>query len=281
MIKITNSLDEFKKEAAKIKEGINIDSILNLEFPFIEPENNFFLMNIPYYDKEKPNNLLVIGKKEILLYSGINFGNYTKNYKKILSKKYGESTVMIILLIKQILKSYSQKFEVIREKMNQLDLNPMLDDIESSGRDLRRLTDRLEELMQIIILIKEREIGYFDHSLLSFDYDMLNIECRYWLERCRSHIYRISSLRTKSEMKSNKQLNDTMHRLTIIITFLTIVSIVVSVPGTVGAIFGIPALSEAYFQNYVGALIAVLISVTLISMLLGYLYWNSLDLKKR
>ena len=64
-------------------------------------------------------------------------------------------------------------------------------------------------------------------------------------------------------------------------TFLTIVSIVVNVPGTVGAIFGIPALSDAYFNFHTQGLIITLILTTILSMLLGYLYWRSLKLTKR
>jgi Mg2+ and Co2+ transporter CorA len=91
-------------------------------------------------------------------------------------------------------------------------------------------------------------------------------------------MYRIASLRTKAEMKSSSDLNSTMKRLTVIMTFLTIVSIVVSVPGTIGAILGIPALSNAYFENYTTTLVWVLIGLTLLSILLGYLYWKSLKM---
>src|SRR3989344_9063623 len=163
--------------------------------------------------------------------------------------------------------------------MDKLDVNPIIDEIENSGRDLRRLTDKLEGLVETIIVIKEREIKEFDMAMISFDYDILNTEVRYLLERCRSHIYRISSLRTKSEMKSNKQLNDTMSRLTVIMTFLSLASIVVSVPGTIGAIFGIPALSDTYFKPHTNLLVLILIIATLLSIVLGYLYWKSLGLR--
>jgi Mg2+ and Co2+ transporter CorA len=80
-------------------------------------------------------------------------------------------------------------------------------------------------------------------------------------------------------MQSNKELNATMGRLTVIMTFLTIVSIVVSVPGTVGAIFGIPALSDAYFRPHTLLLVLVLIMTTLLSIVLGFAYWKSLNLR--
>ena len=144
---------------------------------------------------------------------------------------------------------------------------------------MRRLTDKIESLVELIIVLKQREIKQFDVSLVVFDYEILATEARYWLERCRSHIYRIASLRTKSEMQSNKELNDTMKKLTVIMTFLMIVSIVVNVPGTIGAIFGIPALSEAFFSAHVGGLVLTLILTTLLSVILGYIYWRSLRLR--
>ena len=79
-------------------------------------------------------------------------------------------------------------------------------------------------------------------------------------------------------MNSNRELNTTITRLTVIMTFLTIVSIVVNVPGTIGAIFGIPALSDAYFHNHTQSLILALIATTFLSIFLGYFYWKSLKL---
>jgi hypothetical protein len=70
-----------------------------------------------------------------------------------------------------------------------------------------------------------------------------------------------------------------MKKLTMIMTFLTIASIVVNVPGTIGAIFGIPALSNAYFENHTTFLLITLISTTTLSIVLGWSYWKYLGLK--
>lgn len=278
MIKIFEDLEEFKKEVLSEK-NIDIESVVKIDSPFLENEDDFTLINLPSYNSESQKNFIFSTSEKTFVYSKINYGNYEKKYRKVLGKKNGESSVIIFLTLKNILKNYSQEFEKIREVMNELDLDPLLDAIEESGRALRKLTDRMEGLVQIVILLKETEIERFNTSLLSFDHEMLNIEARYWLERCRSHVYRVSSLRTKSEMKSNKQLNDTMSRLTVIMTFLTIVSIVVNVPGTVGAIFGIPALSDAYFETHTIGLVITLVLTTLLSVLLGVIYWKRLGLK--
>ena len=281
MIKFFTSIQDFKKEASSIGEITNVDKILELDFPFLDKQQKYALLNIPIYHDGQQQNLVLLSKKLVLVYSDFTFKSYEKHFKDVLKKPYGESTVISFLILKQVLKNYSREFERIRAKMNILDLDPVLGEIENSGRELRRLTDRCEELVQMIIILKERDIKEFSTQLISFDYEILSAEARYWLERCRSHLYRIASLRTKSEMRSNRELNSTMHRLTIIITVLTITSIVVSVPGTIGAIFGIPALSDAYFKPHTSLLVLILIASTLLSVVLGYLYWKSLNLHSR
>ena len=237
------------------------------------------ILYFPLYLEKNGKCLVLISKKNVMVYSGINFNHYDKEQKALLSKQNGESTVTTFLMLKSIIKNYSEQFQKIRYRMNELDMNPLLDQVEESGRELRRLTDRLEGLVELIIVLKQSEIKQFNTQLVNFDYEVLMTEARYWLERCRSHIYRIASLRTKSEMQSNRELNDTMSRLTVIMTFLTIISIVVSVPGTIGAIFGIPALSDAYFKMHTNALLIVLVFATLMSVFLGLIYWKSLGLK--
>ncbi len=279
MIKFFNNLKEFKKEVLSLNLEIELDAIIDLDFTFFEIHDKYTLLNISDYDPVNPKNILLISKKHILVYSNKNFNNYKKNFKNIIKKPYGETSVIILLLLKNILKNYSREFQKIREGMNSLEFDPVIEKVEKFGRELRRLTDRFEELVQLIITLKERDIKEFNTSLIMFDYDILNAEARYWLERCRSHIYRIASLRTKSEMKSNRELNSTITRLTVIMTFLSIVGIVVSVPGTIGAVFGIPALSDAYFQPHTTTLVLVLILSTVITIILGYWYWKSLNLK--
>lgn len=279
MIKFFKTLDEFKKEVDSLNLSVNFEKVTNIDFTFFEHGEEFILIYVPDYDTFNPENLLLVHKKDVYIYTTKNFNHYEKSFGLVLKKPFGESTVSILLLLKGILKNYSQEFDKIRQDLSELEIDPHLEKIEESGRRLRRLTDRFEELVQLIIILKEREIKEFNTSYIKFDYDMLNAEGRYWLERCRSHTYRISSLRTKSEMKSNRELNATMGRLTIIMTFLTIISIVINVPATLGAIFGIPAFSDAYFRNNIPLMVWTLIISTILSIFLGYIYWRSLKLK--
>lgn len=279
VIKIVGDIAELKKEISESKIEIDVERIVKIDLPFLDNQENFTLISFHTYENENPHRLIFVTGNKSIVYSPTAIKT-EKKFDKVMKRKNGESTVMIYGILRSVLRNYSQEFLRIREIMNALDLDPVLDDIETAGRDLRKLTDRLEGLMQIIIELKEAEVDCFNVELVSVDYEILNAEARYWLERCRSHVYRIASLRTKSEMRSNRELNDTMKKLTVIMTFLTIVSIVVNVPGTIGAIFGIPALSEAYFGQHVTFLIITLIFTTILSVLLGFVYWKSLNLKR-
>jgi Mg2+ and Co2+ transporter CorA len=274
---LCESLDDFVKRAREKGASVSIERVTNLDYPFLDNEEHFTLISIPSYHEQK-QNLLFLGA-ETFAFSKIPFGQFETKFKQLLKKKHGESTAITLVVLRAILKNYSQEFEKIRGALNSLDVNPILDDIEDNGRALRRLTDRLEGLVQIIIELKEKDLEEFNPALVPFEYDSLHTESRYWLERCRSHMYRIASLRTKSEMKANKELNDTMKKLTVITTVLNIAAIVVNVPGTVGAIFGIPALSEAYFSGHTSTLVIVLILMTSLSVVFGFIYWKSLRLK--
>ena len=279
MIKLAENLEELKKELTEINKEAEIDKILGIDLPFMESQNDFTVMNIPSYGGENQSNFIFIADNKVLLYTPFNSKKHDKKLEKLLTRKKGESTISIFVLLRSILKNYSHEFIRIRDVMNSLESDPILDSIEKTGSQLRKLTDRIEGLFQIVIELKEEDIKCFNVSLIDFEYEIFTTETRYWLERCRSHIYRIASLRTKSEMRSNRELNDTMKKLTVIMTFLTIASIVVNVPGTVGAIFGIPALSNAYFESHTIMLIITLVITTVLSILLGYLYWKSLKLR--
>ncbi|MEK6898926.1 MAG: hypothetical protein AABW79_02400 [Nanoarchaeota archaeon] len=278
-MKFSSSIEDFEKEVKKIVEEDDLKQMFAIDFPFFEKHPKFTLISVPLYSNEMKRVAMLLSKKEVYVCAPSMPLIDKKRYGDIMKEQFGESTVTAVFVLKSILKDYARELIRLREVMNQLDIEPVLEDIEDSGRALRKLTDRCEELVRLIIDLKEYEINEFDPTLISFDYELLNTEARYLLERCRSHVYRISSLRTKFEMRSNRELNDTMHRLTVIVTFLTIISIVVSVPGTIGAIFGIPALSDAYFEGNAFILVLSLVALTLLSVALGFLYWKSLGLK--
>ncbi len=104
MIKITENLDELKREIASLNKDIEIDRIVNIDLPFIESQKEFTVINIPSYGGEKNNNIIFIIEKKVFVYTSINLKKFERKFEKIIKKKNGESTVSIFMLLKSILK---------------------------------------------------------------------------------------------------------------------------------------------------------------------------------
>ena len=188
MIHSFTNLEKLKKALASAKIQRDIDSVLKLELPFFDYQDKVSILYFPTYHEIEGKCLIVISKKNIFIYAPTNLINHRKNYKPLSVKPHGESTIITFLMLKFVLKNYSEQFQKIRDRMNELETNPVLDSVEDSGRALRRLTDKMESFVELIIILKQREIKQFDTDLVGFDYEVLSTEARYWLERCRSHI---------------------------------------------------------------------------------------------
>jgi hypothetical protein len=158
MIKIIEEITELEKELKELGIEFDLNEITKITLPFIDAYEKFTLINLPSYTNGESQNMLIITRENTLLFSTAKKTiKIEKKFEKIAKKKHGESTVAIYLILKSILKNYSTEFIRIREVMNRLDLDPILDTIEEIGRDLRRLTDRIECLYEIVIELKEKK----------------------------------------------------------------------------------------------------------------------------
>src|SRR3989344_1080789 len=142
MIKNIENIEELKEEISRLKKEVDINQILAIDTPFIDSHSDFAVINIPSYGHQG-HNLIFMADDKILMFSS---GN-----GKEMNKKFGRSTISIFMLLRAVLKNYSHEFVRIREVMNTLEMDPVLDSIEDTGRILRKLTDRMEGLFQIII----------------------------------------------------------------------------------------------------------------------------------
>ena len=279
MHKILTDFNEFDKEIKQLGLKLNVEDLTFLDYNFLQIHENFTIINIRDYTQD-PNNIIILTNDWTIAYSKNHaILDKLKQFNSIIKKKYGESTAITFLLLDSVLSNYKLEFEDIRKRLVQLEQTLEIDKIEEEARVLRKLIDRLEDFGDILIKLGERKLEEFNNKLIDYDYSILAAESKYWLERCRSNMYRIASLRTKCDIKSNSDLNARITKLTVIMTFLTIVSIVIAIPATIGAIFGIPALSNAYFEGHNALLITTIIIFTLVSVVLGFIYWKSLKLR--
>src|SRR3990172_2721710 len=166
MIEVFGTIDGLEGALASKKIERDVDSLLKLDLPFYDYEDRVSVSYFPMYPDNRERCLVFITKKDVLVYSSISLNNYERKYKTILKKPRSESTIITFLVLKAVLKNYSEQFQKIRDRINELEMQPVLDKIEDSGRALRRLTDKIESLVELIIVLKQREIKQFDVSLV-------------------------------------------------------------------------------------------------------------------
>ena len=166
MVVVCENIEEIANEIKKTHSDIELDKIISLDFPFLNNEQEFTLISIPSYGELKHN--FIYASKKIFVLSIAKVSGFENNFKQIINKKYGKSTVAILLVLKSVLRNYAHEFERIREVMNRLEVDPRIDIIEDKGRELRKLTDRMEGLLQMILELKEREIKSFDTALSDY-----------------------------------------------------------------------------------------------------------------
>jgi Mg2+ and Co2+ transporter CorA len=84
----------------------------------------------------------------------------------------------------------------------------------------------------------------------------------------------ISIARNKCEVKYSKDLNRSIERLTYIMAYLTIITVVISVPNTVATIYGIAPFAVAVEPWLIWLLI---VATTAVSIVVSYYFirkWN-------
>ena len=144
----TSDFEGFKKRAKELGFEQNINQLLKLDLFFFEQYDKFVLINIKDYDEE-PNNFLILSKDNTLIFTStpINEKELTL-YKNTIKKEYGVSTVLTLVVLKQILKNYASEFEKIKNEINEVENRLNFNSVEGVGRKLRKLTDRFEDILE-------------------------------------------------------------------------------------------------------------------------------------
>lgn len=258
--------------AAK-KAGVDVDlnDLLRLDITFIEPYSDYVVMNVRDYGSI-PNNMLVLTEKKSFLYSDKKFTDrYLNMYKQALRKKHGKSTVLTFLALNEVLKSYSDEFSKIDKQIDRFGVNSSLDKIEETANDLRGFADRLEDFVNLLISLEDRKIDFIYTKLLAYDFDILLAKSRHLLDRSRNHLWELRDIREEMDVKVTRKLNKSIEKLTLIMAFLTVVSVAISIPNTIGTFYGIPSLSAMVDSWF---MLATLVVSIVVALWWGKHYWD-------
>lgn len=272
MITSFTNFDEFAVAAQNIGVRADLKALLGLDMIFLESYRRYVVLNVKDYG-EQPDNLLVLSRDENLAFSAKppTKTDY-KMFKYTLAKKFGESTVLALLVLRRVLRNYEARFKEVDSQIDSFGPNSSLDELEEITVFLRKFTDRVEDFVNLLIQLEDRKIKEVNPNYVSYDYDVLLARARYLLDRCRNHLQELRDIRSEIDVKTTRQLHATMQKLTVIMVFLTVVTVAISVPNTVATILGIPTLADLVQTDVV--LNTLLVSI-LLAAVWGVYYWKT------
>jgi Mg2+ and Co2+ transporter CorA len=270
-IRSFTSFQEFEEAAKGIGVDVDLNALLRLDITFIEPYPNYVVINLRDYGNI-PNNMLVLTPKASLLYSDKQFTDRDYSiYKQALRRKYGEATVLSFLALSEVLKSYSAKFSEIDKQIDRFGVNSSLEKIEETARELRMFADRMEDFVNLLISLEDRKVDFIHTKVLAYDFDVLLAKSRHLLDRSRNHLWELRDIREEMDVKITRKLNKNIEKLTVIMAFLTVVSVAISIPNTVGTFYGIPTLAGMIGTTF---MLTTLAASLIVALVWGKYYWD-------
>jgi len=243
LIETFTDFAQFKKKAQEMGVGVNLDELLAIDIVFLESYEEYLIISVKDYPssatKGLSNNILVLSEKMALLYSEKTFGE--KDYKMFrftLQKQFGESTVMAMLALREIFNNYQNAFNTVDEKIDELEAAYDLDKAEKTTVKLRKLTNRTEDLVHLLVSLEERKIRQVDTSLVAYDYRLLITKAQHLLDRCRNHLNQSRDIQREADMKQTRETNRRIEDLTDIMKKLTAITVILMIPNIIGSHFG-------------------------------------------
>lgn len=240
MIRTFTAFGDFEKEARGMGVEEDLRALLTLDLLFVERYKNYTIINMQDY-KPEPNNILVLSHDKSLLYSTREPEERDfRLYKKISPRHFGESTVLALVTAKNVLDNYAAHFEEFNTEIDELAEmeKPDLDRLSYVGKRLRKLTDRVEDFLDLLIKLEDRKIREVNTGYVGYDYDVITAKARHLLDRCKSHQLQVRELRTEYDIKVAGELNMRLAHLTDVTKKLTGLAVIIAIPMVIAAIYG-------------------------------------------
>lgn len=238
MIRTFSDFNEFKAVAVELGLGMDLQDLTNLDVLFFEQDKSFLILNIRDYG-ENPNNLLILSKDNSLLYSGKQFTS--KDYKLFrlsMQEPFGESTVLTFLALREALNSYSARFEQLHAELDMVEKTLDVDKLDDIGKAFRRLQDKLEDFVDLLIKLRDRKVPQVNTKYVSYDYNVLTGKAQHMLDRNKNQLSRIGGLRNEIEVKETRVLNKRIEYLSEVVKRLTAITIIFMIPTVISSHFG-------------------------------------------
>jgi Mg2+ and Co2+ transporter CorA len=240
VIRTFTDFGEFEKEARAMGVEEDLRALLTLDMLFVERYKDYTIINMRDY-KLDPNNILILSHDKSLLYSMDEVEERDfRLYKEIFQKHFGESTALALVTARSVLENHAMQFEEFNEEIDELSEmeHPDLDRLSAVGKRLRKLTDKVEDFLDLLIKLEDRKIREVNTSYVSYDYHVLTAKARHLLDRCKSHQAQIMSLRSEYDIRTTTELNRRIERLQDVTKKLTGLALIFAIPMLIASFYG-------------------------------------------
>ncbi|MDP3741957.1 MAG: CorA family divalent cation transporter [Candidatus Micrarchaeota archaeon] len=273
MIRTFSDFNEFRNAATELGLEMDLQALTNLDVLFFESYENFLILNVRDYG-ENPNNLLILGREDSLLYSQKQFT--AKDYKLFrlsMREPFGESSVITFLALRDVMDSYSIRFEQLHAELDMVDRTLDVDKLDDIGKAFRKFQDKLEDFVDLLIKLRDRKVPQVNTKYISYDYNVLTGKAQHILDRTKNQLSRMSGLRNELEVKETRVLNKRIENLSEVVKRLTAITIILMIPNIISGYFGMNI--PHYFATLPNPELAI-IALTAVLMLGGaaFLKWK-------
>lgn len=268
------SFDDFKEFAKKAKKlGIpgDLGELRDLDIIFHEVYDSYMILSL--VAPKGPNRIVILSKDFSLIYPK------TKIKPKKLKKAgvYAESTFVAYTVLDRMADRYIKHFEALNREIDEVDKKKFtFEAIEELSDRLKGFRDIADDFVLLLIKLEKKGVKFVQTMALPYSFDILVAEARHLADRCRSSRKEISVLRDKFDAIQMRNLNTTMERLTKVMTVLTVVTLIISIPNTIATVFGIPTFAQLIPW---GDVLSMLVISSIIAIVISLFYWK-IALKK-
>ncbi len=268
MIKKFNDFDAFEKAVRAKHIASDLENLRSLDILFYETYKDHMILSVPGLNM-MPNQILVLSSRYNYAYvEGAKIPTRVK-ISKLKHSKYMESTLLAYEVLAGVVAVYGEQYRKIARKIEQLHDYPDIDEVEIVGKQVRIVSDVMEDVLQLVLEAEDEEFKYLNPDVIPYEFDILVARTRHIVDRIRNLKREINILRTKCELIEARKLNKRIELLTKIMAILTIVSLIISVPNTVATFFGIPSVAETV---EIQMMVWVILISSVLAVLLSYLY---------
>ncbi|HII39283.1 TPA: hypothetical protein HA318_04760, partial [Candidatus Micrarchaeota archaeon] len=166
-----------------------------------------------------------------------------------------------LILFKKVLQNYSGKFEKLHTDLYELEMNFDLEKISDVNNIIRKLTDKLEDFIDVLIRVEERRVREVNTAYVGYDYHVLRATATHLLDRCKNSVNRVKDVRMEYEMKSAQELNKRIEYLTEIMKKLTAITLILMIPNIIASHYGMNFANMPELQSQWGYPLVTLASI--------------------